>query len=840
VTERRPTVSVIIVNYKGAADTAACLDACRSLDWPEDQLELIVVDNASRDNSAQLLRDQFPGVRLIESKKNLGFAGGCNYGAVHATGEYLAFLNNDAKPHPQWVRSAVELLERDNTVACVASKVLDWEGRIVDFVDAAMSFYGHGFKLHSEKPDSEAYNVEKDVLFASGAAMFVRTDLFRAVDGFDERYFMFFEDVDFGWRLWLLGHTIRFLPSSLVYHRHHASMRSYGVWNEQYLLERNALYTIYKNYERENLAPALAAAIPLAIHRGVVLGETDTTALDMSRSGGNDGLEELSVSKQTMASVYAIDEFLESLPGLTVTRTALQAARQRTDRDIMQLFHLPFEPNCRGDFPYLFDAVVDAMELRERLGGQRRVLVVTGDSLTPKMAGPAIRAWEIAQALSHEHEVELVSLQRCDISHDRFRARRATEAMMHELEEWCDIIIFQGFLLTVHPFLRESQKTLVVDIYDPFHLEQLEQARDLGEETRREVIKGSTGVLNDQLNRGDFFLCASSKQRDFWLGQLAGLGRINPQTYDEDETLESLITVVPFGLSDTRPVHTEPALKGVVPGIGPDDKVILWGGGVYNWFDPLTLLRAVDRLRHRRPDVRLFFLGLRHPNPDVPEMRMAVDMRELSDELGLTGIHVFFNEGWVPYDERQNYLLEADVAVSTHLDHVETAFSFRTRILDYLWAGVPIVATGGDGLADLIESKGLGVAVPPGDVAALEDALFRVIDDEEFAALCRKNIAAVAPQFRWSEVLAPLLEFCRAPRRAPDLVGRTAGELAPALRGRAPALRVQRPGESRLRAEFALARSYLQQGGAGLVARRVAGRIAKYFIGPKRAARLFR
>ena len=159
---------------------------------------------------------------------------------------------------------------------------------------------------------------------------------------------------------------------------------------------------------------------------------------------------------------------------------------------------------------------------------------------------------------------------------------------------------------------------------------------------------------------------------------------------------------MPFGLAETPPVHERQVLKGVVPGIGPDDKVILWGGGVYNWFDPLVLLRAVDRLRHRRADVRLFFLGLRHPNPDVPEMRMAVAMRELSEELGLTDRFVFFNEDWVAYEDRQNYLLEADVAVSTHLDHVETAFSFRTRILDYLWASLPLVTTAGDALADLI------------------------------------------------------------------------------------------------------------------------------------------
>ncbi len=130
-------------------------------------------------------------------------------------------------------------------------------------------------------------------------------------------------------------------------------------------------------------------------------------------------------------------------------------------------------------------------------------------------------------------------------------------------------------------------------------------------------------MLNEQLRRGDFFLCASDKQRDFWLGQLAAVGRINPATYDGDENLEDLLAVVPFGVTDEPPRHTRPVLRGVVPGIGDDDKVILWGGGIYNWFDPLTLLRAVDKLRRRMPEVRLYFLGLKHPNPHVGEMRMA-------------------------------------------------------------------------------------------------------------------------------------------------------------------------------------------------------------------------
>ena len=232
------------------------------------------------------------------------------------------------------------------------------------------------------------------------------------------------------------------------------------------------------------------------------------------------------------------------------------------------------------------------------------------------------------------------------------------------------------------------------DIYDPFHLEQLEQARDLGEKLRKDTVLGASYVLNQQLTRGDFFLCASDKQRDFWLGQLAAVGRINPANYD----------------ASPRPLQAHPARalrrvrrsaaadsarrsKGVVPGIGADDEIILWGGGIYNWFDPLTLIRAVDKLRVRRPNVRLFFLGVQHPNPNVPEMRMVVEARALAAELGLVDRHVFFNEQWVAYDDRQNYLLDADIGVSTHFHHVETEFSFRTRILDYLWAGLPFVTT---------------------------------------------------------------------------------------------------------------------------------------------------
>ncbi len=162
---------------------------------------------------------------------------------------------------------------------------------------------------------------------------------------------------------------------------------------------------------------------------------------------------------------------------------------------------------------------------------------------------------------------------------------------------------------------------------------------------------------------------------------------------------------------------------------------------------------------------------------------MAVQTRQLSDELGLTDTHVFFNEGWVAYDDRQNFLLEADIGVSTHLDHVETEFSFRTRILDYLWASLPVVATGGDSFGDIIDEYGVGLTVAPGDVDALEAALFRLLDEPELAQSCRDASARLAEDYRWSKVLLPLIEFCRTPRRAPDLVDPDMAAAIPSITG---------------------------------------------------------
>lgn len=394
-----------------------------------------------------------------------------------------------------------------------------------------------------------------------------------------------------------------------------------------------------------------------------------------------------------------------------------------------------------------------------------RVLIITHDVVEARMAGPAIRCWEFAQVLAKETTVTLATPYPTSLTPDNFKLVTYDADRLQELAMASEVIILSGVTLWRFPFLKTLKIPLVADLYDPFLLESLPMLAmqpPLERERRHlEVLD----ALTDLLTWGDFFICASEKQRDYWLGWLNALNRINPTTYDDDASLRRLLDVVAFGLPDTPPQSTQQVLKGVHPHIAETDKVIIWGGGVYNWFDPLTLIKAMANISRERNDVKLFFLGVRHPNPDVGGDEMVNQAMALSQQLNLTDQCVFFND-WVSYRKRHHYLLEADVGVSLHFAHIETLFSFRTRLLDYLWTGLPMIVTRGDTLSDLVEQNQLGWVVDYENVddvtAAIQDSL--TLPRDQF----HDRFVEVAQQFTWQTVLQPLVTFCRQPHLAPD------------------------------------------------------------------------
>lgn len=404
----------------------------------------------------------------------------------------------------------------------------------------------------------------------------------------------------------------------------------------------------------------------------------------------------------------------------------------------------------------------------------RRILLVTLEPIAKQMAGPAIRCLEIGKQLAQEHEVTVFSPypQTPELTRELSAMSKlnicsgVSKVDLYKLAQNQDILFVQANVLKPYPGLADLGKYLVVDLYDPYLLAVLAQFTE-DNTSASASYRLMHKILERHMVKADFTVCASEKQLDYWLGRFCALGRLSPEMYEFDRSFRKLIDVLPYGLPDGRPERTGLGIKGRIAGINQNDFLLLWGGGLWEWFDPLTVIEAVGRLCKDYPRLKLYFMGFKSPNPQVPMMKMALRAKELSGKLGIEGKHVFFSESWTPYEERVNYLLDADVAVSAHFDLPETRFSFRTRILDYLWAGLPILTSQGDQLAELIEKNHAGAALPYGSIEAWVGAIEDLLKNPQRLAALKEGSSTLAQDFQWHKVVKPLRDFCADPHHLP-------------------------------------------------------------------------
>jgi glycosyltransferase involved in cell wall biosynthesis len=397
----------------------------------------------------------------------------------------------------------------------------------------------------------------------------------------------------------------------------------------------------------------------------------------------------------------------------------------------------------------------------------KNILIISGDVVDIHMGGVGVRNWELARSLARYCTVTLAIPNQSVLKPEGFIlvSFDLEKDSLRELALSQDAIILHGFVLHFHPYLRELGVPIAIDLYVPSLLEGLVWHDHDDWDRWIPEYEEYSRVQGDLIRAGDFFFCASEQQRDYWLGWLNAQKRINPHTYRSDPTLRKLIDVVSFGIPENSLVTTKTALKGVHPGIGKDDRLILWSGGLWDWLDPLTLVRAMALLRKDHPDYKLYFMGTRHPNAII-QMSMPDRVIQLSKELDLFDRSIFFGK-WIPYGERQNYLAEADLSVVSHADHVETHFSYRTRVLDCIWANIPLIITEGDAMSDLVSKEGLGISIPSGDEKAMASAIEKVLSDPDRQRY-KANFERIKPRFYWDPTIKPLIQFCQNPGFAPD------------------------------------------------------------------------
>jgi hypothetical protein len=324
-----------------------------------------------------------------------------------------------------------------------------------------------------------------------------------------------------------------------------------------------------------------------------------------------------------------------------------------------------------------------------------------------------------------------------------------------------DVVIVQPGRYVAEVLAGAKVRCLIVDLYNPVVTEAVAMAAPT--EPGLAQFGGAMRWYRYFLNRGDFFLCAGERQRQFTLGALAHAGRLNPLTDPDD-----LLRVVPMGV-ESAPPPAQPAERLLRGRVVPENaELLLWPGGIYRWFEGVTAVRALARLRAARPGVALVFVGAENPLDPVAARSGVVEAKAAAQELGVLEDGVHFVP-WQPYEQRAAIYREADLAVLTHRPLLEAWLSWRTRSLDCLWGGLPLVVTRGDEVGEIAERAGAAVCVPPEDPDSLAAALGDLLAHPERRAGMAMAARRLATE-SWSRerVTEPLHEICLSPRPAPD------------------------------------------------------------------------
>jgi GT2 family glycosyltransferase len=243
-----PHASVILVGYNSAEWLPRALPALVHQDYPA-TFEVIFVDNGSSDDSVEFVRNAFPSVRIIESERNGGYAGGNNFGARHALGDVLAFVNPDTCVTPNWLQELVRPLASNQSIGMTTSKIVRMDSpETINTCGNDISLSGIT-TCHAAGLPAASITVDEDVSAVSGAACAIRRDLFLRLGGFDEQFFMYLEDTDLSWRVRLAGYRCRLAARSVVAHDYAFGLTA----SKTELVERNRYLMLAKNLSVRSL-----------------------------------------------------------------------------------------------------------------------------------------------------------------------------------------------------------------------------------------------------------------------------------------------------------------------------------------------------------------------------------------------------------------------------------------------------------------------------------------------------------------------------------------------------------------------------------------------------------
>ena len=379
--------------------------------------------------------------------------------------------------------------------------------------------------------------------------------------------------------------------------------------------------------------------------------------------------------------------------------------------------------------------------------------------------GTGLRSWGLASALAKAVPESVVTLAipvwydlpMMPAEFEGVRIARWGQETLAEMIAKHDVVVASYCLgddsIRIIDAVLEHQ-VLVWDAYVPIHIEVCAR-RSANRAGELVAFERDRRIWEACLKRGDYFLCATAAQKTYYTGVLASIGRINPITYDDDPFL-----IVPYGIHEAEAVPGRRPCSELIPVSGAWK--LLWFGGVYPWFDIGCLLEAVKALSEKHA-VGLVIVGAKNPFVNHPDFEQSYErmMKMIEDPAIRPLVHLV---DWVPFHERGNWYLDADLICFANQPGMENLLAWRTRVVDYLWTRTPLATNGGDPLSEEMIAAGAAVRVDATDPAALAATLAATLDSAAKLAAMRQAADAIREKYLWQNAIRPLADVVRGTR----------------------------------------------------------------------------
>ena len=369
--------------------------------------------------------------------------------------------------------------------------------------------------------------------------------------------------------------------------------------------------------------------------------------------------------------------------------------------------------------------------------------------------GGGLRAWGLANGLQnnskdkYEVEVSYNQVFKQDNFTDELNGIKIStweiSTLADKIQEFDSVLVSYNagdITQTVVDNIRQDQQ-LILDGYVPIHIEMSARNSD-NLDREYDAFNFENKIWTKALRRGDILLCANEAQKKFYTGVMAQVGRINPITYGD----EDLIQIVPYGIYREKAVAKHDPVSKLVK--NKKAFKLLWFGGIYPWFDLTNLLEAVKNANQTTP-IELIMVGVKNPFNQHPDFIKRYE--EVMDYIKNNNMdEIVHITDWVKFEDRAEWYLGSDAVVLINNIGMENTLAWRTRLVDYVWADLPIVTNGGDPMSDILEANKAVYILPDLDAKTIEKEIIKISKDKETLKQVSTNLSKVRRLFYWDKV----------------------------------------------------------------------------------------